>query len=297
MKSRQAILIFAFVIFIGLIFGGIFTYRFLTQGFNQKISSNKESKSVSAVSLNEGPKIVEPFNLLILGIDNGLERNWQGRSDSIIFLRLIPNKKEIKALSIPRDTLTEIPGHGQDKINHAFAFGGVELSTKTVEKFIGKNVDYYVKIDMDGFGKIVDEIGGVYFNLDRKVPCKGKTLDKGMHHLNGDQALAVIRFRHEPLGDIARVKRQMRFIKAVTEQALSKGKSMDKIITINKLEENLETDLGLKDVLGVFNTFKDTKSSNFIAEVVPGNFYNYKKISYWKPDKKELSNTINKLFS
>jgi polyisoprenyl-teichoic acid--peptidoglycan teichoic acid transferase len=284
------------VILLGSCVGGYFSYQFLTRGLNKKVNKDKTYKTVSQVDIKKGPEIVKPFNLLLLGIDDGLGRDWQGRTDTLVLIRFFPESKKINALSIPRDTLTQIPGHGEDKINHAYAYGGTELAIKTVEKFTGKEIDYYLQLDMDGFVELVDKLGGVEFDLDRNIPWGKKVLKRGKQHLDGEKALAVVRFRYEPMGDIARVKRQMRFIKAVLDKAIGKKEAVDKVFVLRQMEENIETDLSLKDMMALFNTFRNSNKESISAEVVPGDFYNRKRISYWKPDDVKLNEVIHSLF-
>ncbi len=102
----------------------------------------------------------EPLSFLILGID--AEESTRGRSDTMIVLTVNPEDESMKMVSIPRDTRTEMVGRGnEDKINHAFAFGGPEMAMDTVENFLDIPIDYYVSINMDGFKDIVDAVDGV----------------------------------------------------------------------------------------------------------------------------------------
>ena len=132
----------------------------------------------------------EPFSILMLGVD---ERDGdKGRSDTMIVLTVNPQKKSVKMLSIPRDTRTEIVGHGtQDKINHAFAFGGAKMSMDTVENFLDIPIDYYMKINMEGFKDIVDAVGGVTVQNDLDFSSDGVHFAKGSHTLNGKDALSL----------------------------------------------------------------------------------------------------------
>ena len=102
----------------------------------------------------------DPFSVLVLGVDE--QKDDIGRSDSMIIITVNPNVESIKMLSIPRDTRTEIVGNGtEEKINHAYARGGVEMAIATVENFLDLPIDYYVKVNMDGFKEIIDALDGV----------------------------------------------------------------------------------------------------------------------------------------
>lgn len=294
-KKTFKIILYFFILLAVLL---VLTLQYLLFDIKKNVIADKHQESISQVSVVKGPQIIKPFNLLVIGIDDGLGRNWRGRTDTIIVARFSPRDKKVNVLSIPRDTLSLIPGYGADKINHAFAFGGTDLSIQAIEKLINNKIDYYLLLNMDGFINIVNKIGGIDFELDRDISRKdmGIYLKKGKQHLNGQQALAVARFRYEPMGDIARVKRQIRLLKEVMNQSMTKKISTNNLFLIKDLEDNIQTDLSLKDIGAIFNTFKNANKNNVTTEVVPGTFYNYKKISYWKPDIKKLNIISKNLF-
>lgn len=128
--------------------------------------------------------------MLMLGVD---ERDGdKGRSDTMIVLTVNPQKKSVKMLSIPRDTRTEIVGHGtQDKINHAFAFGGAKMSMDTIENFLDIPIDYYMKINMEGFKDIVDAVGGVTVQNDLDFTSDGIHFAKVRILLTGKKPLPI----------------------------------------------------------------------------------------------------------
>jgi LCP family protein required for cell wall assembly len=126
------------------------------------------------------------------------------RSDTIMLVRA--GGGTFRKLSIPRDTLADIPGHGGEKINSAYALGGARLTIQTVEQFLGINVDQVAIIDFDGFRKFIDSIGGVDVNLQTDV-CSTISggafelkLKKGENHLNGYQAITLARTRENTCG-------------------------------------------------------------------------------------------------
>src|SRR5690606_29205840 len=106
--------------------------------------------------------------------------------------------KSMKMVSIPRDTRTEIIGKGfQDKINHAYAFGGPEMAIDTVENFLDIPIDYFVQVNMESFKDIVDAVGGVTVNNSFSFNAGGYTFNEGQISLNGAEALAYSRMRYE----------------------------------------------------------------------------------------------------
>lgn len=162
------------------------------------------------------------FNILIMGEDNV---EGSRRSDTILFAAIDIDDKNMKILSIPRDTRVEIPGHGVQKINHAFAYGGADLMKATVEKYLGQPILYYVIVDYDSFPALVDILGGVEIDVQKKMRYRDRAgkldinIEPGKQIMNGVTALHFVRFRKDALGDIGRVQRQQQFLKALIKKA------------------------------------------------------------------------------
>ncbi|MFJ7679214.1 LytR family transcriptional regulator [Peribacillus sp. NPDC097198] len=206
----------------------------------------------------------EPFSMLMLGVD---ERDGdKGRSDTMIVLTVNPKLKSVKMLSIPRDTRTEIVGHGtQDKINHAFAFGGAEMAMDTVENFLDIPIDYYMKINMEGFKDIVDAVGGVTVQNDLNFTEEGTTFNKGMIELNGKEALAYARMRYEdPNGDFGRQSRQRAIIEAVIKEGASVSTLTSYGDVFDALSKNIQTNLTFDDMMDIQKNYRD--ASNDISQ-------------------------------
>ena len=147
------------------------------------------------------------------------------RADTIMLL-VVPESGPSAMLSLPRDTYTEIPGQGANKLNAAYAWGGPALLTESVEGLTGMTVDHYVEIGFDGVAGVVDAVGGVELCLDYDVDDEKSHLEweAGCHVSDGPTALAFARMRYsDPEGDIGRGKRQQQLIKAVTQEAASAG--------------------------------------------------------------------------
>lgn len=180
----------------------------------------------------EVPAQQKPISILLFGVDKrGAD---EGRSDTIIYLASNPALKQTLMFSIPRDTRTQIYGSKkEDKINHAYAFGGMASTVHTVESFLDTPIDYYVKVDMEGFSKIIDSLGGVQVDNTFPFSYEGYRFEKGKIVLDGKKALAYARMRHDdPEGDFGRNKRQQLII----QQLMAKAKQ---ISTVSKLDEVL----------------------------------------------------------
>ncbi len=150
----------------------------------------------------------------------------QGQRTDTIMLLTKPPSGSASLISIPRDTYVEIPGHGSNKINASYSFGGPELLVRTVESFTGLTVDHYVEIGMGGVADLVDAVGGVELcsDLDVDDEKSGLTWTPGCHDADGSTALAFARMRYsDPKGDIGRTERQQQVIQAITGKVANAG--------------------------------------------------------------------------
>jgi len=245
--------------------------------------------------------VPEAVTFLIYGIDagewaRGSYRPGPGRADTIVLVKFYPALKRAALLSIPRDTLVEIPGRpGDDKINHAYAFGQAELLVKTVEHFTGVAVDYYVGLNYRAFKDIVDLLGGVEFEVDREIRSRGRVLSPGLQLLDGDAAFALVSDRKEPLGDIGRVLRQQRFLKAVAGEA--RTRPLDELFLIALAAwHNIESNFKLAEAPGLYRALRGLREEDMVMEIVPGWFYNRGGISYWRPYPEDTAAVVERLF-
>jgi LCP family protein required for cell wall assembly len=238
------------------------------------------------------------INMLIVGCD---EIENQGRADTIVLLSISPKTKNVLILSIPRDTRVEIPGRGMNKINHAYAFGGKELISKTVSSFLDIPINFYVIVDFIKFVNIIDELGGVEINIEKEMHYIDKAgglninLYPGKQILDGEKALQYIRFRHDNLGDLGRIKRQQKLVEAL----INKMMNLDSVKKIPQILEGLktylETDIKLQDAVALANLFKRVSQDKFIIETVQGNPVYINGISYLEPDTIEVQKKVKSL--
>ena len=172
-----------------IIGGGIYAYNIYSSVSKTLDEVHKPLKRDEGNKQEEKISNSEPVSILLLGADERGED--KGRSDSLMVITLNPKTNSMKTVSIPRDTYTEIVGKGKkDKINHAYAFGGIDMSVKTVENFLDIPVDHYIEVNMEGFKDVVDAVGGVEVNNDLAFSYEGSQFMKGDIHLNGTEALA-----------------------------------------------------------------------------------------------------------
>lgn len=268
-KRKPRIVRILFLTFFVLILGGsFFIYNIYSDmagavnkmhnPINREISDKREEK------VEYGRK--DPISLLIVGVD---ERDGDaGRTDSMLVVTVNPDTKSTKIMSIPRDTKVEIidPDNGDvyrlDKINHAYAFGGIKMSISTVENFLNIPIDYYAEISMEGFKDIVDAVGGINVNNQFAFELDGVYLEAGEQHLNGEEALQYARMRKEdPQGDFGRQERQREVISKVIEKGATFKTLTNYGDVLEALEENIKTNLTLDEIIGIQFNYKSVVES------------------------------------
>ncbi|MGG4218419.1 LCP family protein [Paenibacillus jamilae] len=190
----------------------------------------------------------KPFTVLVLGVDR--RPHDPGRSDTMIVLSVNPANGSMLMFNIPRDTRTELIGRGrEDKINHAFAFGGVDMSIRTVEHFLNHSIDYYVQMNMEGFAKMVDLVGGVEVYNPLDFQYEGHHFAQGNLSLNGTEALAYARMRFDdPRGDLGRNARQRELLKQILAQSISKEGLLRVKPILEAAGEQIRTDITFDDM-------------------------------------------------
>jgi LCP family protein required for cell wall assembly len=214
--------------------------------------------SPNTVRVNKARQVTDPVlpgaaqNILLIGSDSrGRTAGDPGRSDSIILVRVDSQQGFISMLSFPRDSYVSIPGAGQDKINAAYSIGGPAKVIETVKALTGQPINDFVNIDFKGFASLVDDIGGVYVDVDRKYfndnsgpgdSYEAIDLKPGYQRLFGDDALDYVRYRHTD-SDFARIARQQAFLTEVKRRTKSLGNFTQGPAFLGLLRGNIETSI------------------------------------------------------
>jgi len=197
-----------------------------------QIRSDDVPRDVKRALDDGGNLLTSANNILVVGSDRRPGESGPSRADTIMLMRYGGGKAA--RLSIPRDTLVNIPGHGPSKINAAYAFGGAALMIRTVKQFLGIEVNHIVEVDFAGFPKFVDALGGVKMKFDTcivsrfegrtpHIGCEGNfrrcRATDGKVKLDGQDALDVVRIRKNRCApeesDLTRARRQQKFLEAV----------------------------------------------------------------------------------
>jgi len=219
---------------------------------HKPIEREKSEKRTEVVEFKEQ----DPISVLLMGVDQ--RSGDSGRSDTLIVLTVNPNEKSTQMVSIPRDTRTEIVGKGfEDKINHAYAFGGPEMAIDTVENFLDIPIDYFIQVNMESFKDIVDAVGGVTVESPFAFSQDGYTFNEGTNSLNGEEALAYSRMRKkDPRGDFGRQERQRQIIQGVIKKGAAFSTITKSGDILNILGENIQTNLTFEQMYDIQKNYK-----------------------------------------
>lgn len=253
-------------------------------------------------------EIVDPkfdnVSILIMGIDEGDSRDdYQiARTDALLLATLNRENKSVKLLSIPRDSYVHIPHVGyEDKINHAYAFGGRKATIDTVENLLGLPVDYYMTLNFNAFVDVIDAIDGVTVDVPYEIKEMDSTDRKNAIHLlegeqilDGEEALAFARTRKKD-SDVERGKRQMEIIEAIIDKATSVSSIFKYDDIIQAVGNNMQTNMRFAEMRSFFAYA--TEGSNLHVEqlTLEGEDYQPGTVYYYKLDEEKLDFTIDKL--
>lgn len=244
------------------------------------------------------------FRVLAIGEDEtGSKRSdVHGRSDTLIVVAVDLDKKDARAVSIPRDTRCVIPGRSRyDKINAAYAMGGIELSRQTAEQLLGVTIDYYMKTNIKGLRRTVDLLGGVEIDIEKNMRYRDRRgglyidLKKGYRHLDGEKALHYVRFRHDALGDISRIQRQQKFLRAVARRLTAPENLTRLPRVIPEIMANVETNMSGKDLLYLAKLSKSIQPDEVQMEMLPATPQMIDGVSYMVMDTSHSQIVVDRL--
>ena len=226
----------------------------------------------------------QPFYMLLLGTDESIERNndmsensLQGvyRTDTMILARIDPVTKKATLLSLPRDTRITLPGHGTQKLNAAYALGGMDSAVSTVEDLSGVHIAHTAIVDMDGLAQVVDAVGGIELEVPVYIDDEDAQgyLEPGWQTLNGQQALVLCRARNVyeeyDAPDLMRAANQRLVLQAIARKILASD-TATQADAASKLASAVDTDLNVAQIVALMNAFTgmDT-STNLYTGVMP----------------------------
>ncbi|WP_142426445.1 LCP family glycopolymer transferase [Enterococcus faecalis] len=280
------------VLFLAVVGMGAKLYWDVSKSMDKTYETVERSKK-SQVNLNNK----EPFSVLLLGIDTGDDgRVEQGRSDTTIVATVNPSDKQTTLVSLARDTYVDIPGQGkQDKLNHAYAFGGASLAMDTVENYLNIPINHYVSINMAGLKELVNAVGGIEVNNNLTFSQDGYDFTIGKISLDGEQALSYSRMRYEdPNGDYGRQERQRKVIEDIVQKVLSLNSVSNYQEILTAVSDNMKTDLSFDDMKKIALDYRSA-FGKVKQDQLQGTGFMQDGVSYQRVDEQELTRVQQEL--
>ncbi|HEY9629158.1 MAG TPA: LCP family protein [Coleofasciculaceae cyanobacterium] len=280
---------------------------------------NQGTMSSSDLNL---PTLTRPVNILVLGTKvlasdvanppsdaqnlsyDPTINSLEGLSDTMLLLRFDPANQQLTALSIPRDTRTLVEGR-LTKINEANAVGGPASAAKAVSDLLGGiGIDRYVRINVLGVGKLIDALGGVTTYVPQDMKYQDDTqhlyinLKQGEQHLNGDQALQLLRFRYDQNGDIGRIQRQQMLMRSLMEQTLKPTTIANLPQILSIVQSHIDTNLSVEELVALAGFAAKTDRAKVQMLMIPGDFNSDGQFetSYWLPDPDRITTLVSRYF-
>ncbi len=298
------------VLVFGVIFVGIDKVLFSNE--NLTVASNGQSSDIGEEDEDEEEVEEKDENeilVLVMGVDaKDVSKSDGTRTDMMMLARANLDSGEMKLLSIPRDTRVLVKGR-QDKINHAHAYGGADLSIRTVRDFLNIDLEYYVKVDYQAVMSIVDAIGGVEIDVPRNMryydptakPPLNINLKKGLQVLDGQNAHDFLRWRKNNsltsgYGDIGRIESQQMFVKELAKQTLQPKNIFKLPQLIETYYDYVETNIPLNLILKGAMSAKNLDTENMETVTIPGEGKRIDKLDYWIYNEYETNRIVEDMF-
>lgn len=294
---KTTIIIILIILFFGIAsFVGYYYFQIKKTAEKTYTEINRE-----VVPSNEVKSLDEAFTILALGIEDYMD--GVARTDVLLFNVINPKSKEVAMVTIPRDSYVYLESRGfHDKINHAYVFGGLDGTLKTVYNLLDIPIDYYISTNFNGFTDMVDAVGGINVNVpftfDAKMvnPSEWKTFEEGPAQLNGREALAYVRMRYDdPEGDFGRSKRQKEVIKAIADKVISLNGITNIDNVLQAIGNNVQTSIPYNEYLSFMNVGKNIINAKIDNIQLQGSDLWVGETWYYQLDEENLEKVKNHL--
>ncbi|HYF81221.1 MAG TPA: LCP family protein [Symbiobacteriaceae bacterium] len=259
----------------------------------QAAQPGHDTRLQSGSKTTPASRAVRSTQVLVLGVDE--RKQVEGsRTDTMMLVQVAGD--QVRVLSLPRDTLVHMEGHAESKINSAYTYGGTDLAKQVTSDLVGVPVDYHLKVNLAGFRKLVDMMGGVEYNVPKAMhyvdPTDNTVIDlqPGLQVLDGTKAEQFVRFRADEIGDdMGRIGRQQEFLKAAVSQALTARNLIKLPQLLYTARGYVETDVPLAEQVKLAQAlFRAQGQGAIVQETLPGHGDYVDGISFFLVDKEEL---------
>lgn len=250
------------------------------------------------------PKFDGYTNILVMGLDDGADDSGtkEKRADTILVISLENETGKVRFINIPRDTWTSFPNQGvSTKLKNIYAAGGAPMMVRQVSKLLGVSIHQYIVLDMETFADLIDVLGGIDLyvegNMEYEDPEAGLSINirQGYQHLDGTQAQQYLRYRSSELGDIGRVQRQQKFVKALYQKLLQ-FETIPRLPAIAEIfKQRIDTSAEIFDSVHLANVLRSLSSDPPASIMLPGSAAQHD-ATVWVPDEAGIQKRMQEMF-
>ena len=243
-------------------------------------------------------------NVLVMGLDEGADESGRPgkRADTILVISLENETGKVRFINIPRDTWVTITGStDQSKLKDVYAMGGAPMMVRQVNALLGISIHQYIAVDMNTFADLIDVLGGIDIYVENDMDYEDPNaelvihLKKGYQHLDGQQSQQYLRYRGEDLGDVGRVQRQQKFVKALYQKLLQFSTIPHLPAIADIFQHRLETSAEVFDSAHLANVVRRMSSEPPVSIMLPGTPAERDE-SIWMPDESNIQSRMQELF-
>ena len=287
------------VLFVG--YGLVSWVGHIYQEYQVMYQEYKDRQDARSISID--PKFEGYTNVLVLGLDDGVDETaGDGQNaDTILVISFSEGNGRVRFIMIPRDTWVTAPDGTEGRIGSLYRMGGAPMLVREVAALLGISVHQYIAIDMAAFRDIIDQLGGVDIYVEEDMNYEDEEsgisihLEQGYQHLDGDMAQKYLRYRGSELGDVGRVQRQQKFVKALYDKVLQLG-TVPRLPAIAEIFQNrIDTSTEVFDSAHLANVLRRMSSEAPTAIMLPGN-YAPDDDTVWIPDAAAIEVRMRELF-
>lgn len=282
---------------------GLQVYDWASRTYNtyyESFQDYEKRKAERKLSIDE--RFTGYTNVLLIGIDEGTTGVPGQHADALILLSLNHSTGKLQALSIPRGTVVMIPGQTvTQRLNYAYTLGGPQLLTQATALFLGVSIHQYIVIDTKAMTEIIDTLGGLDIYVETNMNYDDPEIDLSIHlpqgfqHLDGKQAQHYLRFRSDELGDVGRVHRQQKFIKAFYHKLLSLDAVTKVPQIVDIMQKRFTTSAEIFDSAHLIKVIKGLSGEPPQTVLLPGVTYKDDD-TLWITDPQEIQAKMAELF-
>ncbi len=287
-RKRVALIALALVAVLGL--GGACAAWAYVSSIEGNLHDGLDDDLLNSLTVSDSPS--DPFYMLLIGVDKSQERESEYggsyRTDSMMLARVDPKNKKVTMVSIHRDTRVTLAGHGQQKINAAYAYGGAAGAVKAVSELAGVDINHYAEIDFDGFKDVVNALGGVEVDVPMEIDddMAGGHVDAGVQTLNGEEALILCRSRHAydnvaGDGDSMRAANQRLVLLAIMKKIMSSDVGT-LTNTVSTLADYITTDFSIANIVGFAQALQGIDVENDVYSAMQPTTSVYENNTWWE---------------